>query len=137
MTVADLLEWEAGHGPIPPACAVLLHTGWDRKWGTARFAEPDDDGTLHHPGFSVAAVEHLLRQGNLGNTGALGTDAFSPDLGADTAYAVSKLLYREHRISLEILANLDQVPEGGFHILAGGAVHHRGPGSPATIYALL
>ncbi len=73
----------------------------------------------------------------LGRRGALGTDAFSPDVGTDPSYAVSKLLYREHRISLELLANLGELPVRGAHVLAAGAIHRRGSGSTANIFAFL
>ena len=66
-----------------------------------------------------------------------GTDTFSPDLGIDTTYEVSKLVYREHRVSLEVLANLAALPETGAHVLCGGQINRAGSGSPALIYALL
>lgn len=137
LTVDDLLAWQELHGPFPEPAAVLLYTGWDRYWGTEDFAAVDDRGRLHHPGFSVAAVQWLLDRGVLGRRGALGTDAFSPDAGIDDSFRVSKMLYREHRISLEILTGLGNLPPRGFTVVVGGFVTEGGTGSPATIYALL
>ena len=137
VTVDDLRAWEAEHGPIPPECAVVLHTGWEDRWGTPEFANLDADGRLHHPGFGLAAVEWLLETGKLGRRGALGIDTFGPDVGVDDTYAVSKLLYREHRISLEVLANLAELPPTGAWILVGGTVNRGGSGSPASVYALM
>jgi kynurenine formamidase len=85
----------------------------------------------------VDATRWLLARGVLGRRGALGTDAFSPDVGMDAGYTVSRLLYREHRISLEVLAGLAQLPARGFHILVGGAIHRKGAGAPAAVYAIL
>ncbi|MCS7480974.1 cyclase family protein [Umezawaea endophytica] len=137
VTADDLRAWEAEHGPIPPECAVVLHTGWEDRWGTPAFANADAGGRLHQPGFSPAAVEWLLETGALGRRGALGTDTFGPDVGVDETYAVSKLLYREHRISLEVLANLAELPVRGAWILVGGTVNRGGSGSPASVYALM
>jgi len=137
VTVADLLAWEAEHGEIPPEAAVVLHTGWEGRWGTPAFPNADADGRLHQPGFGLAAVEWLLETGKLGRRGALGTDTFGPDVGVDDTYAVSKLLYREHRISLEVLANLAELPPAGAWILVGGTVNRGGSGSPASVYALM
>ena len=78
-----------------------------------------------------------METGKLGRRGALGTDTFGPDLGLDDTYAVSKLLYREHRISLEVLANLAELPPTGAWILVGGTVNRGGSGSPASVYALM
>lgn len=136
VTVADLRAWQDHNGPFPTAAAVLLRTGWDARWGTDDFAGCDDAGRLHHPGFSVESVRWLIAHGVLGYRGALGTDAFSPDVGIDDSFAVSKLLYREHRLSLEVLANLAAVPARDFTVVVGGFVTENGSGSPATIYAL-
>jgi kynurenine formamidase len=137
VSVDDLEAWQSKYGPFPKQCAVILNTGWYKRWPTERFANLDENGLTRHPGFSVDAVQWLLRQGVLGHRGALGTDAFSPDVGVDETFVVSKLLYQEHRISLEVLANLDQLPHRGFWLAVGGFINTNGTGSPATIYALL
>jgi kynurenine formamidase len=133
----DLEAWESEHGPFPAECAVILNTGWHKRWPTERYANLDANGTPRHPGFAPDAVRWLLDRGALGRRGALGTDAFSPDIGTDHSFAVSKALYREHRLSLEVLANLDQLPSRGFWLAVGGFVSIGGTGSPATVYALL
>jgi len=137
VTVAELEAWVHQHGPMPNEAAVILWTGWESRWGSTTFANADGDGRMHHPGFSIAAVEWLLANGVLGRRGALGTDTFSPDVGTDASYAVSKLLYQEHRISLEVLANLEELPTTGAHVLAGGPIHRRGSGSTATVFGFL
>ncbi|MFT7836107.1 cyclase family protein [Saccharothrix sp. BKS2] len=137
VTVQDLQRWEKRHGRIPREAAVVLWTGWQDRWGTPAFYNFDEHGQMHQPGFSPAAVEWLVSTGRLGRRGALGTDTFSPERALDAEYRVSKLLYREHRISLEILTNLDQLPEQGAHVLVGGVVNRRGSGSPASVYAFV
>ncbi|MFQ6394601.1 cyclase family protein [Nocardia sp. KC 131] len=136
ITVADIEEWETKHGRIADGSAVIAWTGWDIKWGTPEFIGTTETGAKQ-PGFAVATMEWLLRTGRLGRRGALGIDTFGPDLGSDDTYAVSKLLYREHRISLECLANLAALPVTGAWVLVGGALYRGGSGSPATIFALI
>ena len=137
LSVADLLDWQRRHGPLPAESAVLLRTGWEKYWGTEEFANSDRDGTLHHPGFSVESMHWLLDHGILAHRGALGIDTFGPDIGADKTFAVSKLLYREHRLSLEVLANLADLPVRDFTVVVGGFITENGSGSPASIYALI
>ena len=137
VTVADLRAFEEAHGPIPAEAAVIVWTGWSQRWGTPRFANLDADGVPHQPGFTVEAVHWLLETGRLGRRGALGTDTFGPDRGADPHYAVSKALYRRHRISLECLTNLGALPATGAWVLVGGTVNRDGSGSPATIWGLI
>lgn len=137
LTVDDLREWEAQHGRIPVGAAVILWTGWESRWGTDAYANADDSGVTHQPGFGVDAVQWLLGSGRLGRQGALGSDTFGPDTGKDTTYAVSTLLHGEHRISLENLTNLSTLPTTGAHVLVGGTINRHGSGSPASVYALL
>lgn len=137
LSVADLVAWEEKHGSIAPESAVILWTGWESRWGTEAYANLDGTGTIHQPGFSVDAVEWLLERGILGVRGALGIDTFGPDCGIDNSYTVSKLLYNEHRISLENLANLHELPTTGAFVLVGGTINRGGSGSPATIYGLI
>lgn len=137
VTVADLQAWERRHGPIPRCAAVVLWTGWERRWGTPAYANLDDEGRIHQPGFSLAAAQWLVDSGKLGRRGALGTDTFGPDQGIDDTYAVSTLLYDRHRISLENMANLAQLPTTGAWVLVGGPINRRGSGSPATIFGVI
>lgn len=137
VTVADLRSWERRHGRIPRGAAVILWTGWQDRWGTPAFPNLDEQGRVHQPGLSVEAMRWLLDTGRLGRRGAIGTDTFSPDVGIDESFTVSKLLYRDRRISLEVLANLEKLPETGAWVLVGGPINRRGSGSPASIFALV
>ncbi|MEU6828428.1 cyclase family protein [Nocardia beijingensis] len=136
ITIEDLERWEAEHGRIPDGAAVIAWTGWDAKWGTPEFIGTGGSAG-RQPGFAVPTVEWLLRSGRLGRRGALGIDTFGPDVGTDETYAVSKLLYGEHRISLECLANLVALPATGAWVLVGGPLYRGGSGGPATIFGIL
>ncbi|AGL18343.1 cyclase family protein [Actinoplanes sp. N902-109] len=137
VTSSDLREWEFRHGRIPAESVVVLWTGWDAKWGTGAYFGYDDGGSMHQPGFAPDAVRWLIETGRLGRRGGTGTDTFGPDRGIDPGYQVSRLVYREHRISLEVLANLAALPETGAHVLCGGQINRAGSGSPGIIYGLL
>ena len=137
LTVADLVAWERRHGPIPRGSAVILWTGWESRWGTAAYENADTAGVTHQPGFSTAAVHWLIDNRRLDVRGALGTDTFGPDLGTDSTFAASTLLYDKHRISLENMNNLASIPETGAYVLVGGPRNKAGSGSPATIFGLV
>jgi kynurenine formamidase len=137
VTVADLKAWERRHGRIPDESMVIIWTGWESRWGTPAFPNMDADGVMHQPGFALETVQWLVDTGRIGRNGGTGTDTFSPDIGSDTSYAVSRLVYQRHRISLEILANLAALPAEGAHILCGGSINKHGSGSTATIYGVL
>ncbi len=136
ISVDDLAEWEREYGRIPNEAAVIAWTGWDELWGGPDFlGVGESEG--HQPGFAPETVRWLLDTGRLGRRGALGIDTFGPDLGIDASYEVSRLLYREHRISLECLANLAALPAVGARVLIGGPIYRGGSGGPAGILALI
>jgi kynurenine formamidase len=137
LSVHDLKAWERRHGRIPDESMVILWTGWESRWGTDAYFNVDADGVMHQPGFSLEAVRWLVDTGRLGHRGGTGTDTFSPDLGSDSTYAVSLLVYQRHRISLEILANLGELPTTGAYVLCGGQINKAGSGSTALIYGVL
>jgi kynurenine formamidase len=136
VTVDDLKAWERRYGRIPDESMVIIWTGWDAWWGTDAFYNYAG-GAMHQPGFALDTVRWLVDSGRIGYRGGTGTDTFGPDPAADTTYAVSRLVYRRHRISLEVLANLAALPETGAQVLCGGQINKDGSGSTALIYGLL
>ncbi|TCO49721.1 cyclase family protein [Actinocrispum wychmicini] len=137
VTVDDIKEWERQHGRIPNNSMVILWTGWESRWGTPAFPNLDANGVIHQPGFAIPTVRWLIDTGRIGRTGGTGIDTFSPDVGIEETFTVSKLVYQRHRISLEILANLAKLPATGAWILAGGPINRNGAGSTATIFGLI
>lgn len=137
VTIEDIKVWERQYGRIPNGSMVVLWTGWESRWGTPAFPNLDESGRVHQPGFSIPAVRWMIDTGRLGRRGGTGTDTFSPDVGIEETFTVSKLVYRRHRISLEILANLCQLPTTGAWVLAGGPINRNGAGSTATIFGVL
>lgn len=144
VTVADLKAWESSHGSMPAGAAVIAWTGCSSFWPNGNApGEPTyyNCGThrhgFHQPGFSLAAVRWLIRQGVLGERGALGSDTFGPDPGTDERFRESSLVFHRHRIDLENMTGLGQLPASGAWILVGGQINRNGSGSPATIWGLV
>jgi kynurenine formamidase len=137
VTVDDLKDWERRHGRIPNESAVILWTGWESRWGTPAYPNLDAEGRIHQPGFGLPAAKWLVDTGRLGRRGSLGTDTYGADVGIDDTFAVTTLLFHRHRISLENMANLADLPTTGAWVLVGGPRNAAGSGSTATIYGVL
>jgi kynurenine formamidase len=135
VSAADVRRWEARHGRIPSRAAVLLRTGYDRRWpDPASYLGQDAAGGLHFPGFSEQAARWLIEERGIG---ALGTDTMGIDPGADSTYAANRALLHGDRIHLENLCGLDQLPPSGAWIIVGGLRPRAGSGSPATVFGLV
>jgi kynurenine formamidase len=133
--ISDIERWEAAFGPIPRYAAVLLHTGYDDRWGDpVAYLGTDAVGGMHYPGFGAEAARWLIGQRQIS---ALGTDTMGVDPGADTTFATNRLLLHGHRMHLENLCGLGQMPPAGGWIIVGGTRIKGGSGSPATVFGLL
>jgi kynurenine formamidase len=134
VSVTDLRRFERRHGRIPRGAAVIAWTGWQDRWGTPAYLNYDAQGNVHQPGFSLAAARWLLRERGLG---AIGTDTFSPEAATDTEFRVSSLVLHGHRMTLENLAGLQQMPPTGGFLVVGGPRNRAGSGAPSTILGLV
>jgi kynurenine formamidase len=142
LTVADLNRWQARYGRMPRGAAVLAWTGCDRWWsakqtGRSYYNCGTGKAGLHQPGFSLAAVRWLIDHHILGRQGALGIDTFGPDPGTDEEFRESSLVLHRHRLTLENLTGLGQLPRRGAWVVVGGPRNRNGSGSPATIFGLV
>src|SRR4051794_1130623 len=62
----DIGAWEKANGNIPAGAVVMARTGWGTRWDTAKeYRNPDPQGTLHFPGFSVEAAQFLVEARNV------------------------------------------------------------------------
>jgi kynurenine formamidase len=135
LTVADLQAFERDHGRIPDNAIVVMWTGWQERWSDPEeYANADKRGLLHFPGISVEATQWLIENRELGG---LGIDTLGVDPGIDEEFKTNTLLLRGHRIHLENMAGLEQMPPKGGWIVVGGVRNEGGSGSPATVFGLV
>ena len=133
LTVADIQAWERG-GRIPDGAAVLLLTGWDKRYSDwNQYRNPDKDGVLHFPGYSVEAVTYLTTSRRVV---ALGIDTLSIDYGPSKDFAGHQRSHAAGLYHMENLTRLDQLPARGAAIFVGPLAIANGSGSPARVLAI-
>jgi kynurenine formamidase len=133
--VEEIRQWEAVHGPISPDSAVIMWTGFEDRWSDpAGYLNADPDGGLHYPGFGDKATRWLIQHRSIS---ALGIDTMGIDPGADTEFRANRLLLQHHRMHLENLCGLGEMPPVGGWIIIGGVRIRAGSGSPATMFGLI
>ena len=133
--VGRVREWEAAFGPILPGSAVIMWTGFEDRWhDPPSYLNQDPAGRLHYPGFSAKAARWLVEHRSIT---ALGTDTMGIDPGADDTYGANQVLLFDHRLHLENLCGLSEMPPVGGWIIIGGIRVRAGSGSPATVFGLI
>jgi kynurenine formamidase len=87
--------------------AVLIRTGWDERWGTDSFWDPD-------PYLSAPSLDLLVRS----RPSLVGVDFRNVDDTDDPARPAHTRLLDEGILIVEALRGLDQLPREGFRFFA-------------------
>ncbi|HSS96627.1 MAG TPA: cyclase family protein [Terriglobales bacterium] len=135
LSVQDIADWEQIHGQIPGNAVVMLDTGWDAHWNSAKeFRNADAKGVMHFPGYSVDAAKFLTEaRAALG----LGIDTLSVDYGAATDFPVHQFTMSRSVYHLEDVANLDRLPATGSTVIVAPIKLEGGSGGPVRLLALV
>ncbi len=136
LTKADVVDWEARHGRIPPRSWVLFRSDWSKRSGDA-YTNRREDGA-HTPGPSVDAVKFLVEDRDALGFGVetIGTDAGQAHL-LDPMYPAHTLFHGAGRYGLQCLTDLDKLPATGAVIVASPLKIRDGSGSPLRVLALI
>jgi len=133
LTPAEIEAWERS-ASIPDGAAVLLLTGWGERFaGPADYRNVGDDGLMHFPGYSEAAVAYLLERRNVV---ALGIDTLSIDHGPSHDFAAHRRSHAAGLYHVENLANLASLPARGAFVIVAPLPVVGGSGSPARVLAI-
>ncbi len=135
VTLADVEEWERQHGRLPTGAIVLLYTGWSEKYTDAvAYANLDDEGRLHFPGFSAEVGEFLINEREIRG---IGIDNLSIDPGVGPGFPVHGIVNGSGKFHLENVANLGQVPAVGAYLIVAPIKIEGGSGGQVRIFAVL
>ena len=134
----DVRQWEARHGAIPQGAFVALRTDWSKRWPSMEaMHNRDAAGVAHYPGWSLPVLKYLYEERGITASGHETTDT---DPGLATSrddYSLEAYVLGRDRYQIELLANLDQVPEAGALVVAAFPKPRDGSGFPARVFAIL
>jgi len=138
LTLADVKDWEARHGRIPAGAFVAMRTDWGKRWpDDAALANKDAAGVAHYPGWSMDVLKLLYEDRRVTATGHETTDT---DPGLATTkddYSLESYILKTNHYQIELLANLDQVPEAGGLVMISWPKPSGGVGFPARAVAIV
>jgi len=136
LTIERVQLWEKQHGEIPAGAFVAMRTDWSKRWPDATAMQnKDKKGTPHFPGWSLEALKLLYEQRKITASGHETTDT---DPGNTTTEgALETYLLSTNHYQIELMTNLDQVPEAGAIIIATFPKPKGGSGFPARVFAIV
>jgi kynurenine formamidase len=138
LTLEDVRAWEAKHGRIPEHAFVAMRTDWSKRWpNDAAMQNRDAAGVAHYPGWSKDVLKLLYEDRKITASGHETTDT---DPGAATSkddYSLESYILGLNHYQIEMLANLDQVPEAGALVIVTWPKPDGGTGFPARVIAIL
>lgn len=127
-SLSDLIAWEAEHGRVPTGSFVALRTDMSKQFETnAEYFKRSP-----FPAWSFDVIKFLYEERGVVATGheSLDTD-ITPEMVSET------YILKSNHYQIEVMANLDQVPEKGALIVVTWPKVKNGLGFPARAFAIL
>lgn len=138
LKLEDVEAWETRHGPVPEGAFVAMRTDWSKRWpDPVSMRNEDAEGVAHYPGWGIEALEYLYELRKVTATGHETTDT---DPGIATSkgdYSLETYILGTNHYQIELLTNLDKVPEAGALVIVAFPKPKGGSGFPARVFAIL
>ena len=138
LTLEDVHAWEKKHGRIPRNAFVAMRTDWSKRWpDDAAMQNRDKDGHAHYPGWSKQVLTLLYEDRGITASGHETTDT-DPGTATDKDdYSLESYILGLNHYQIEMLADLDKVPEAGALVLVSWPKPEGGTGFPARVIAIV
>lgn len=137
VSMDDVRTWESAHGAIPDGSFVALRTDWSHRWpDQKRMLNRDDKGVAHFPGWSPEVLGYLYEARKIAASGHDTSDTDPGVVVSRRAAPLEAYVLSQDKWQIELLTNLDQVPESGALIVASWPKPSRGSGFPARAFAI-
>jgi kynurenine formamidase len=137
LSVEHLKRWEKEHGMILPEAFVAMRTDWSKRWpNTDAMANKDASGVAHYPGWTLGALKYLYEDRKITASGHETTDTDPGIATTKNDFSLETYILRSNHYQIELLTNLDQVPEVGALVIVSFPKPKGGSGFPARVFAI-
>jgi kynurenine formamidase len=138
LSIERLKKWEAEHGPIPAGAFVAMRTDWSKRWpDAAKMENKDAKGVAHYPGWSLPVLKYLYEERKITASGHETTDTDPGSATTKDDYSLETYILSTNHYQIELLTNLDQIPEAGALVVVTFPKPKGGSGFPARVFAIL
>lgn len=139
VSIEDILDHEQKHGKIKENTFVILRTDWSKKWPDLKLLEnKDEKGQAHTPGWTISTLEFLIDERKIAGVGheTLDTDSAVSCSKHGDLVAERYLLSRD-KFQVEVLNNVDQLPNVGSVIFISSLNIPHSNGLPVRVWAII
>jgi kynurenine formamidase len=138
LSIDRVKKWEMEHGQIPNGAFVAMRTDWSKRWpDAAKMENKDAKGGAHYPGWSLPALKYLYEERKITASGHETTDTDPGIATTKDDYSLETYILSSNHYQIELLTNLDQVPEAGALVVVTFPKPKGGSGFPARVFAIL
>jgi len=136
VTADDIKAYEEKYGPIPDGAFVALRTDWYKNWPDMdKISGLDENGGENFPGWSMEALKYIYEERNAAANGHETLDTDASALVVDDL-ACERYLLEKGKLQVEVMCNLDQVPEAGAIIITAFLPIEGATGLPVRAWAI-
>lgn len=137
LSLERVKKWEADHGAIPKGAFVAMRTDWSKRWpDSAAMENKDVKAISHYPGWTMEALKYLYEERKITASGHETTDTDPGIAASKDDYALENYILSTNHYQIELLKNLDQVPESGALVVVSFPKPKGGSGFPARVFAI-
>jgi kynurenine formamidase len=138
ISMSDVHAWENAHGAIPPGAFVAMRTDWSKRWpNAAAMQNKDAKGIAHYPGWSMPVLQYLYGVRHVTATGHETTDTDPGTAASHDDYSLESWILHHGHYQIEMLTNLDKVPDAGSLAIVTFPKPGGGSGFPARVIAIV
>jgi kynurenine formamidase len=138
LSIDRIKKWESDHGEIPPGAFVAMRTDWSKRWpDAAKMENKDAKGIAHYPGWSLPVLKLLYEERKITASGHETTDTDPGTATTKDDYGLETYILSTNHYQIELLTNLDQLPEAGAIVVVSFPKPKGGSGFPARVFAIL
>jgi len=135
VSMDDVKDWESRHGKIPQGCFLALRTDWSKRWPDNEAMLNEDSKGEHFPGWGIEVLKYAYEERKIAASGHETTD--NAPKTRDPRMDIERYVLGTNHYQIELLTNLDQVPELGALIVAVPPKPKNGSGFPSRAFAIL
>ena len=138
LSLERVKKWKKNHGQIPVGAFVAMRTDWSKRWPDGvKMENKDANGVAHYPRWSLPALKYLYEQRKITASGHETTDTDPGIATSKDDYSLETYILSTNHYQIELLTNLDQIPEAGAIAIVSFPKPKNGSGFPARVFAIV